>query len=1078
VVSLLYDCGSFTRNHILQVKDNSMRKLSRVWISLISTASLILFSSLPFYLSAQVTTSSISGNVRSSTEGLAGATITITHEPTGTVYRATSLTQGVFNIVNMIPGGPYKLEVSFVGFQNYTQDNLFLALGENTRVDVNLEVASKELMQVVVTGTSSARKKTGASTNISRQTIAALPTLSRSIQDYTRITPQAAPTASGGMSFGGINNRYNNITIDGAVNNDVFGLAASGTPGGQASATPISLDAISEIQVVLAPYDVTFGNFTGGGVNAVTRSGTNKLEGSAYYFVRNEGTVGKDPLTKAKTTDFSDKQYGLRIGGPIIKNKLFFFANGELARRNAPTLFNAGEPGAAITTEDANTLSNYMRSQYNYDAGTINAFNAETQSDKIFGRLDWNINDQHRLTLRHNYIKAYDDNITRSNTQFRFGNNAYRFNNKQNITVAELRSRFSDVVSNNLIVGLHRIRDFRSIYGTLFPSIEIFSGPATIQLGSERSSAANELDQDILEITDNVKIFKGRHTVTVGTHNEFFKFRNLFMNNFNGRWRFQSFDDFYNNNPSQVDVSYSNIEGVTKPSGEFKAAQLGFYVQDEIQMNPRLRLTAGLRVDVPVISSEPPFNVAIDTTFGGQYSTTDLPSGQLLWSPRVGFNYDVEGNRRVIVRGGVGIFTGRVPFVWISNQFANSGLLLNAISVTDNTTTPENEVNNGSGFEPDPAKQSTVGTASRNFEVNLMSSDFKLPQVFRGNLAADVKLPGEINATFEAMYSKTINNVLYQDINLTEPVGTVDPAYNNGADRRIAFAPSNSGRRINQNITNAILVSNTSKGYSYNLTAQFSRTWKNAYASVAYNHNNASDVNSGANSTALSNWEFVQVPGDPNNPPLSISSYALPHRITGVFSYNITYAKNLRTFVALFYSGSSGQRFTYLTNIDLNSDGRTGNDLIYVPRNVSEITFVDILNSDNTVRFSAAEQAAAFEEFINNDKHLSKRRGDYSERNGASTPWEHVLDLRIAQDFFINRGENKHTLQVTFDVFNLTNLINRSWGRQFSVANQAYTVLTRPRSGKGYNFTPGQIPWSPGFSSRFQGQLGLRYTFN
>lgn len=1040
--------------------------------------SIILIILLPLFANAQVTTSSISGNVRTATEALPGATVTATHQPTGTVYRTVSLTGGVFNIVNMIPGGPYKIEVSYIGYQNFVEDNVFLALGENTRVDATIITTQAQLTEVVVTGTSSARKKTGASTNISRQTIAALPTLGRNIQDYTRITPQAGPTASGGISFGGMSNRYNNITIDGAVNNDVFGLAASGTPGGQASATPISLDAISEIQVVLAPYDVSFGNFTGGGVNAVTRSGTNKFEGSAYYFVRNQGTVGKDPVTKTKTTDFSDKQYGLRIGGPIIKNKLFFFANGELARRNAPTLFNAGENDAAITIQEATALSSYMQSQYNYDPGTFNAFDAKTQSDKFFGRLDWNINDQHRLTLRHNYIKAYDDNISRSNTLFRFGNNTYRFNNKQNITVAELRSRFSNVVSNNLIVGVHRIRDFRSIYGTLFPSIEIFNGPATIQLGSERSSAANELDQDITEITDNVKIFRGKHTLTVGTHNEFFKFRNLFMNNFNGRWRFSSFDDFYANNPSQVDVTYSNVQGVDRPSGEFKAAQLGFYVQDEIQVNQLFRLTAGLRVDIPVISSNPGFNVAVDTTFGGKYSTTELPSGQLLWSPRIGFNYDVEGNRRVIVRGGAGIFTGRVPFVWISNQFNNSGVLLNAISVTDNTTTEQNEVNNGNGFEPDPAKQSTVGTASRNFEVNLMDKDFKLPQVFRVNLATDVKLPADINATFEAMYSKTVNNVLYQDINLTEPVGTVDPAYNNGADRRIAFSPSNTGRRLNQNITNAILVSNTNKGFSYNLTAQFSKTWKNAYASIAYNYNNASDINSGANSTALSNWEFVQVPGDPNNPPLATSNYALPHRITGIFSYNIAYAKNLRTSLALFYSGSSGQRFTYLTNIDLNSDGRTGNDLIYVPRNSSEITFVDILNPDNTVKFSAAGQAAAFDEFINHDKYLSKRRGQYSERNGASTPWEHVVDLRLAQDFYLIKGENKHTLQVTFDVFNLTNLINSEWGRQFSVGNQAYTVLTRPRSGKGYNFTPGQKPWSASFGSRFQGQLGLRYTFN
>lgn len=1044
-------------------------------IRLVNTVLALLL--LPTFLFSQVTTSSISGVVRSGNETLEGATIRATHQPTGTVFSTSSLRGGVFNIVNMIPGGPYRIEVTYVGFQSFVEDNATLSLGENTRVDVGLTRASTDLTTVVVAGTSTARRKTGASTNISRQTIAALPTLSRSLQDYTRITPQA-----NGNSFGGMNNRFNNITIDGAVNNDVFGLSGSGTPGGQASTTPISLDAIQEIQVVLAPYDITYGNFTGGGVNAVTRSGTNRLEGSAYYFVRNENTIGKDPISKIKSTAFSDKQYGLRIGGPIIKNKLFFFANGELARRTAPTQFNAGETGAAITSEEASTLANYMQNTYNYDAGTFNPFDAETRSDKFFGRIDWNINDQHRLTVRHNYIKAYDDNILRTNTLFRFGNNTYRFNNKQNITVAELRSRFSNGFSNNLIVGVHRIRDFRTIYGTLFPSIEISNGAATIQLGSERSSAANELDQDIVEVTDNFRIFRGKHTFTVGTHNEFFKFRNLFMNNFNGRWRFATFNDFYNDNPRQVDVTSSNVNGVQKPASEFRAAQLAFYAQDEIQVNPQFRLTAGLRVDVPVINSRPGYNAVVDSTFEGEYSTNQISSGQLLWSPRVGFNYDVKGDRSVIVRGGAGIFSGRLPFVWVSNQFANSGLLLSNISVTDNNATPENEVNNGNGFEPNPANQGQVGSASRNFEVNLMAKDFKFPQVFRVNLAGDIKLPGDINATLEAIYSKTINNVLYEDINLTDPVGVADPAYNNGADRRIAFAPSTAARRKNPDITNAILVSNTNKGYSYNLTAQFSKTWKNVFASLAYNHNDAADVNSGANSTALSNWEFVQVVGDPNTPPLATSNYALTHRITGVVSVNLNYTKFLRTSVGLFYSGNSGQRFTYLVNGDLNSDGRFGNDLMYVPANAGEITFVDFLNRDNTVRFTAAEQAAAFEQYIAGDKYLSTRRGQYTERNGSSTPWEHVIDMRIAQDFYITRGDNKHTLQVTFDIFNLTNLINREWGRQYAVNNQAFTILsTVNRSGgtvKGYNFSPGVTPWSLNFASRFQGQLGLRYSFN
>jgi hypothetical protein len=414
--------------------------------------------------------------------------------------------------------------------------------------------------------------------------------------------------------------------------------------------------------------------------------------------------------------------------------------------------------------------------------------------------------------------------------------------------------------------------------------------------------------------------------------------------------------------------------------------------------------------------------------------------------------------------------------------------LLNTISVSDNTSTPTNEVNAGKGFEPDVAKQGTVGTAGRTFEVNLIDQDFKFPQVFRVNLASDFRLPGNILATLEGIYTKTLNNIAYSNVNLAPPVGVVDPAYNNGFDKRVAYSSSTGagGRRVNPNITNAILLSNTNKGYAYNLTVQLSKTWKHLFASIAYNHNDATDLNSGASSTALSNWEFVQIVGNPNDPQLATSNYALTHRLTSVVAVNIPYAKYFRTSLALFYSGNSGQKFTYLVNGDLNSDGQFGNDLLYVPRNLSEIKFVDILNSDNTVRVTAADQAAAFDLFVSKDSYLNSRRGNYTERNQTNTPWEHVIDLRLAQDFYITVGENRHTLQLTFDVFNFTNLINKDWGRIYNVANQAYNLLTSVNRttgpvasrGKGYNYTPGSIPWNTNFASRFQGQLGVRYSFN
>ena len=1043
----------------------------------------IAMLALPFFMIAQVTTSSISGTVKKS-EGdkLSGSSILLIHVPTGTSYKSMTGKEGGYNLVNLIPGGPYSLTVTNVGFTSFKEDNIILPLGENTTLDVSLTNVNTELTEVTLVSGGAARRKTGASTNIGKQQIATLPTLSRSIQDFTRLTPQA-----NGNSFGGMSNRFNNISIDGAVNNDVFGLSGSGTPGGQAGTTAISLDAIQEIQVSLAPYDITSGNFTGAGINAITRSGTNNLEGSVYYFLRNQNTVGNDPVSGAKTADFTDKQYGMRLGGAIIKNKLFFFLNGEIARRNAPTIFNAGESNSLLTTAEAQSLADTLARRYNYNVGGFDAFDAETQSDKVFARVDWNISQAHRLTVRHNYITAYDDNISRSANQFRFGNNTYRFNNKQNITVAELRSKFSNTLSNNLIVGFHKIRDFRTTYGSLFPSIEITKGGGTVQLGSERSSTANELDQDIIEITNNLKIFKNKHVITIGTHNEFFKFRNLFINNLNGRWRFASVADFNSNSPRQFDVTYSANKGVdAKPSATFKAAQVGFYAQDEIQFNPKFRLTFGLRADMPIIDTKPAYNKVVDSTFAGQYNTQNIPNKQLLFSPRVGFNYDVEGNKKTIVRGGIGVFTGRVPFVWISNQFSNTGLLLKTTSQVDNTpTTAPFDVNGGNGFNPNVDQQSNIGTGAPSFEVNLIDKDFKLPQVLRLNIATDKKLPGDVNLTFEGIFSKTLNNVFYQDVNLNPPTGVADPVFNNGFDKRIAFGSSNNSRRKNPIITNAILITNTNKGFSFNVGATVNKKWKNIFAQAAYNYNIANDVNSGASSTALSNWEFVQVVGDPNAAGLATSNYELKHRITGIFTYDINYAKNFKTSLSFFYNGNSGQPFTYLVNGDLNSDGRFGNDLLYVPLDASQIKFVDRLNNTNSAIVStAAEQAVAFESFIQKDKYLSKTRGKYTERNGRSTPWEHVIDARIAQNFILSVNNRKHDLQFSFDIFNLTNLLNNDWGRQYFVSNQAYNLLatvnrtTGAFIGKGYNFTPVKEPWSTSFGSRWQGQFGIRYSFN
>ena len=1018
-------------------------------------------------LHAQVTTSSIQGVITQS----AGATVTATHLPSGTVYTGTVNQSGSFNIPNMRVGGPYRIEVSNAGQTPKVYEDIYLQLGEPFILDSNVYAKETKIEEVKIVSSATNRRKTGASTVIGRKQLENMPTLSRSLQDFTRITPQA-----NGNSFGGANNRYNNITIDGAVNNDVFGLAGSGTPGGQAGTQPISLDAIQEIQVAMAPFDVTQGNFTGAGVNAVTRSGTNTLTGSVYFFGRNESTIGKSVITGEKSSKFSDFQYGARVGGPLIKNKLFFFLNAESGRRTSPLSFNAGEPGSAMTAAIAKQIADHALTAYGYDVGSYGPQDIQTQNNKIFGKLDWNINNVHQFAIRYNFIDAFDDNISRSANFFRFGNNAYKFNNKQNVVVAELRSNFNSKFSNNLILGYSSIRDNRKTAGELFPQITISNiggvSGASAEFGSQRSSVANELDQDIFEITNNFKWNVGKSIFTLGTHNEFFKFRNLFINNYNGRWDYNNVDDFINNKPFRVRATYSLIPGVDMPEAKFSASQLGFYAQGDSEVFQNFRLTYGLRLDVPVIGDKPLRNEKIEASFPG-YRTDNTPSGQLLWAPRVGFNYNVNGDRSLILRGGAGIFTGRVPFVWLSNQFTNSGMLFGTVDAR------QNAINGGKGFDPSIENQKNMGAGSTRAEVNLVSDDFKIPQVLRYNLAADFKLPYGINATLEGMLSKTLNNIVYSDINISGSNGTINPALSGGKDLR----PNYTNQRVNtKDFTNVILLSNSSRGYTYSLTTQLQKTFDFGLdVMAAYTNGASASLNDGASSTALSNWEFVQIVNNPNNPDLTRSIFDIKHRVIGSLGYKVSYGKNdaFGTGISLFYAGTSGSPFTYLYNGDVNGDGAFSNDLIYIPNSMNEIKLVNLGSGANLV--TPAQQWAALDAYINQDEYLRTRRGQYAERNGAETPWENRFDLRVSQDLGLTIKEKVHRLQLTFDVFNVGNLINKDWGRSYFVSNQAYQLITYTTSGGGgYTFKAPNNNKAYSISdlgSRWQGQFGIRYLF-
>jgi hypothetical protein len=1042
-------------------------------------------------VNAQVTTSTLTGTIKDAKGALPGAGIKATHTPTGTVYNLTTNAEGRYTITNMRVGGPYTVEISYIGYQSERITDIFLKLGDTYALNATLNDNSNQLTEVVVTGTKDANfnsKRVALSTNISKEQLQNLPTLSRSLNDFTRLTPQASGSINGGsgQSFAGTNNRYNNISIDGAVNNDVFGLAANGAPGGQANTNPISLDAIQEIQIVLSPYDVSNGNFAGAGINAVTRSGTNKFEGSAYFYGRNQNTIGKSPdAARIKANEFYNTQYGFRLGGPIIQNKLFFFVNGELGRIQQPTTFNVGDPSALLSIADAQSITNTLNTRYGYNPGSFDLVEQQTQNDKVFARLDWNINAKNQLTLRHQYINAFDDNISRSPSSFRFGSNLYRFNDKQNNSVLELRSAISDNMSNNLIIGYSRIRDSRAAEGQLFPQIRINgvgSTSGSVVLGSEASSTANELDQDVLEFTDNFKISANKHTFTFGTHNEFFKFRNLFMNNFAGSYTYSTLTDFTNNAKPNVAVStYSIVPGETRPSAQFSAAQLGFYFQDEIDVFTGFRLVAGLRADVPIINDVPPANPLIASTFANQI-TNQIPSGRILVSPRIGFNWDLTGDRSVQLRGGTALLTSRAPYVWLSNQFTNNGMLTAQIQATNGTGT----------FIADPANQKDAGgTVGTTYEVNLSNPNLKMPQLFRSNLATDFKLPLGVMATLEAIYSKTINNILYSNINLRDATRRINPNLSNGQDTRPLFSYPTAAGKVNPTFTNVFYLDNTSKGDSYSLTAQLQRGFNfGLFATAAYTYGQARDVNSGASSTASSNTNFVQTTTGPNNPPLAVSNFDIRHRVIGSLNYTLNYGKQKAsgTTISLFYSGRSGTPFTYLYDGDLNQDGANQNDLMYVPRNLSEIKLADIpavtTGANPTPLIPVATQWANLDAFISNDPYLSKNRGKYTERNGARMPWENMFDVRIMQTLGGFIKGSKNTIQLSFDVFNVGNLINQDWGKSYFLANTASTLIRynyNATTGGTYNFTPptsGTAYSVSSFTSRWQGQVGLRYNFN
>lgn len=958
-------------------------------------------------LAQGVTSGALSGVVTDPDgEALPGATVTAIHEPTGTTYVAVTQTDGRFRVPSARVGGPYTVSVELSGFAPQVSRGINVSLGQSTALEITM--AGEEFREeLTVIGESAfiSSSRTGAAGNVREELIQSLPTVDRGFNDFARTNPFFTVGAENEdpntISVVGRNSRYNNIQIDGAVNNDLFGLADTGTPGGQTGAQPISLDAIQEVELVVSDYDVRQGGFSGGAVNVVTRSGTNDWKGSVYFFTRDNDYVGDGPEELGEFGEFSEDQYGFRLGGPITTDKAFFFVNGEISREDTPTGWSIdGSSGQAFgggaLVDDANRFRQILDG-YGYDPGGLGELTRGRDSDKFFGRLDFNLAESHQLTLRHNYVDA-DFLINRpSSSLYEFPNEGYNFNNETNSTVAQLNSVLSPNAFSEARITYQVIKDRRHGAGEDFPHVQVDEvgpgGDFTFQAGTEQFSTQNELDQDILELTYDLTWIKGDHNFVFGTHNELFDFRNLFVQNAFGSYEFDTLDDLAAGTASAFE--FTAIAPGQPDAQTFDVQQIGFYAGDEWRVNPTLTLSYGLRVDIPFFPDEPARNPFTEETYG--LRTDSIPDGNELWQPRLGFNWDVAGDGRSQLRGGVGIFAGRAPYVWISNNYARTGIEQLFVELEEDEVGPI-------PFNPDPFNQNPDTTGADIGEFNLVDPDFEFPQELRYTLAYDRELPWwGLQGSIEAIFSDTLEGINYRNVNMVQ-TGT-----RTELDGRPIFSD------VDGAVSGAYLITNTSEGESFNVAAKVEKPFTDGFwGFLSYAYGESEVVNEGTSSRAVSNWQFQEAI-DPNNPTASTSDFEIEHRISAGVSYMFNRDTRYPTTVAAFYNRQSGRPYSYIFGFQqfpsINDDGFFSNDLLYVPVSQDEVI----------IRDGTWEDLNAY---IEGNECLRGHRGEIAPRNCANAPWSDSLDVRVAQDIPLKWVN----LQVSVDLENLMNLIDEDEG--------------------------------------------------
>ncbi len=1022
---------------------------------------------------AQETTGKLEGKVMTSDGSpLEFANIIVTDAETNFKFGAISQESGYYSVLNIPPGNAYTIMVSFLGYQSVSIQNVSINLSEITHQDFVLKEQGETLDEVVVIANQN--RPSEFEKTLNSEALKSTPTITRSIQDLTRNLPEANLN-----SFAGASNRFNNLNIDGVANNDVIGFqepssgaagsSANGSPGSLARTQPIGFGAIKQLSIKTTPFDVSIGNFSGANLDVVTKNGTNKGETEVYAYGNNQALVGRySDGTEQNVQSFYDFQVGFSKGGALKKDRLFYFVNFEQATSNNPVLNAPGSSSSNISLETINQIVDKLRTDYNYDPGTFTDAALRTNSTKFFLRFDFNISDRTKLTLRNNYVNSYADNLEWNESIFNFGNQGFRHNSVANSFTAELKSNFDNSSSNLLSVGYNYGKEGRDFDGEVFPHLQISDASNRIFAGTYREASVYNTKLNTLQISDKFTLFKNKHTFTFGGLAQYNDIDYGFLSAWNGRWEYSSVDNFLNDRPSRIRGVYrlnnNNFDFVqSTPSATVDILVTGLYAQDRFRYSDRLSLNFGLRLDSQFLLNDIPLSEEVTRTPEFSQFSNKIRTAPHI-NPRFGFEYAFDEDRKIKLHGGTGLFTGRLPYLWFAYAEYISGTQYFNVDVRpDGVQTIVNDVSDLAGDSPIA-------------EINLVDNDFELPRDWKSNIGLNVKLPNNYDLTFDASYTKVLKGIFFQSINRRDNLGTFD-----GADNRSYFLETGDAIKINPNFTNVFLLTNSDNGFRYNLTLGLSKSTNNYNGYVGYTYGRSKDISSTVRSSPAANFEWNQSI-TPNAPSLSASNFDLRHRIVSTHTYGFDFGKTGLLEVSALYNGTSGSPFSFVYQGDVNRDGSSRNDLIYIPRDASEINLIDITDGNGTVTQTAAQQWERLNAFIESNDYLRSNRGGYAERNESKTPWNHRLDAKLAYNINLKGGKQ---LRFSMDIFNVFNLVNRDWGRLVFVPNVVNSNFSLLRFRGIENNQPqfqysntDATPWVvDNQNSRWRMQFGASYRF-